>query len=70
MKEVLTDIQTGKFAKGWIVENEANRPKFNAINEAKTEHQIEVVGQELREMMPFVNEGKTSKKEVVASAKN
>jgi len=54
MKEVLTDIQTGQFAKGWILENQANRPQFNAINEREKEHQIEVVGRELRDLMPFV----------------
>ena len=32
MKDVLTDIQNGTFAKGWILENQANSPKFNAIN--------------------------------------
>ena len=63
MKEVLKDIQTGKFAKGWIVENQANRPKFNAINKRESEHQIEEVGRELRAMMPFVNDAK--QKEVV-----
>ena len=69
MKEVLTDIQNGTFAKGWILENQANRPKFNAINASENEHQIEIVGRELRAMMPFVNEA-ISKKEVVGSAKN
>src|SRR5690625_1347711 len=54
MKEVLDDIQTGKFAQEWILENQANRPKFNAINEREKEHQIEVVGRELRDLMPFV----------------
>jgi ketol-acid reductoisomerase len=54
MKKVLTDIQTGKFAKGWILENQANRPEFTAITRAESEHQLEVVGRELREMMPFV----------------
>src|SRR5690625_6815032 len=54
MKEVLTDIQTGQFAKGWILENQANRPQFNAINEREKEYQIEVVGRELRDLMPFV----------------
>ncbi|WP_270583393.1 ketol-acid reductoisomerase [Bacillus smithii] len=68
MKEVLSDIQTGKFAKGWILENQLNRPEFNAINERENNHLIEVVGRELREMMPFVK--KTSKKEVGAGAKN
>lgn len=54
MKEVLTDIQTGEFAKDWILENQANRPRFNAINASEKEHQIEVVGRELRDLMPFV----------------
>lgn len=68
MKAVLKDIQEGKFAKGWILENQANRPVFNAINENEKEHPIEKVGRELRAMMPFVNKDK--KKEVVVSAQN
>ena len=71
MKDVLTDIQSGKFAKEWIEENETDRPKYNAIKKAESEHQIEVVGAKLREMMPFINEGKKQvKKEVVTSAQN
>ena len=66
MKEILKDIQTGKFAKGWILENQANRPEFTAINEMEKNHQIEVVGRELRKMMPFVK----ANKGVVTSAKN
>lgn len=66
MKAVLKDIQDGQFAKGWILENQANRPVFNAINERENEHQIEKVGRELRAMMPFVN--KNRKKETVGSA--
>ncbi len=68
MKDILTDIQDGKFAKGWILENQLNRPEFHAINEREKNHPIEVVGKELRAMMPFVK--KQTKKEVVASAKN
>lgn len=68
MKEILTDIQTGKFAKGWILENQVNRPEYNAINEREKHHQIEEVGRVLREMMPFVK--RVNKKEVVAVAKN
>ncbi|NRG45232.1 ketol-acid reductoisomerase [Bacillus sp. CRN 9] len=66
MKAVLEDIQEGKFAKGWIMENQVNRPVFNAINNRESEHQIEKVGRELRKMMPFVQNNK--KKEVVISA--
>ena len=68
MKEVLNDIQTGKFAKGWLLENQLNRPEFNAINAREKEHLLEVVGRELRKMMPFVKN--QSKKEVGAGAKN
>lgn len=65
MKEVLQDIQSGKFAKGWILENQANRPQFNTIQNREKDHVIEKVGRELREMMPFVKG-----KGVTASAKN
>lgn len=71
MKDILTDIQEGKFAEGWIAENENGRPNFNAYEESEAKHQIEVVGEKLRAMMPFVNEGKkTKQEEVVGSAKN
>ncbi|PIC89030.1 ketol-acid reductoisomerase [Sporosarcina sp. P21c] len=71
MKDILTDIQSGKFAKEWIEENINGRPNFNAIEEAEAKHQIEEVGQKLRSMMPFINEGAKSKEEeVVASEKN
>ncbi|RWZ60859.1 ketol-acid reductoisomerase [Halobacillus fulvus] len=66
MKEVLTDIQTGKFAKGWILENQVNRPEFTAINNKESNHQIEKVGRELRELMPFVKKAQSKQKDVVA----
>ncbi|WP_210367853.1 ketol-acid reductoisomerase [Bacillus sp. REN3] len=56
MKEVLEDIQSGSFAKGWILENQANRAEFNAINNREKQHPIEAVGKELRRMMPFVQQ--------------
>lgn len=68
MKEVLEDIQKGRFAKGWILENQANRPEFTKTNDRENQHQIELVGRELRKLMPFVN--KDDKKGVVLSAKN
>ncbi|WP_369900467.1 ketol-acid reductoisomerase [Bacillus manliponensis] len=54
MKGVLQDIQDGTFARGWIAEHKAGKPHFNAINAKENEHDIEVVGRKLREMMPFV----------------
>ncbi|MDC3412716.1 ketol-acid reductoisomerase [Aquibacillus sp. 3ASR75-11] len=67
MKEVLSEIQTGTFAKGWILENQVNRPQFNAINAKENNHLIEKVGRELRELMPFVKQPTKSKKEVVSN---
>lgn len=67
MKDVLTDIQTGVFAKGWILENQVGRPQFTAVNRSENNHQIEVVGRELRKLMPFIKQSVTSKKEVVVN---
>ncbi|MDQ0287006.1 ketol-acid reductoisomerase [Desulfofundulus luciae] len=54
MKRVLEEIQTGQFAKQWILENQANRPMFNAMRRREAEHPIEKVGRELRKMMPWL----------------
>src|SRR5690625_604603 len=56
MKDILDDVQSGEFAKDWILENQANRPRFNAINKRENDHPIEKVGRELRELMPFVKQ--------------
>ncbi len=52
MREILYEIQSGEFAKEWILENMVNRPVFNALTRADEEHLIEEVGSELRAMMP------------------
>lgn len=54
MKAVLAEIQNGEFAKRWILENQANRPVFNAIAKREKEQPIEKVGAELRAMMPWL----------------
>ena len=54
MKKILSEIQDGSFAKEFILENMANRPMFNALLARDKEHRIEVVGEKLRSMMPFV----------------
>lgn len=54
MKKVLAEIQSGEFAKKWILENQANRPVFNAIARREKELLIEKVGAELRKMMPWL----------------
>lgn len=54
MKKVLSEIQDGTFARKWILENQANRPYFNAMRRKEKEHPIEKVGKELRKMMPWI----------------
>jgi len=54
MKKILEEIQSGEFAKKWVLENQANRPVFNAIAKREKEHLIEKVGAELRQMMPWL----------------
>ncbi len=58
MKQVLTEIQDGTFAKKWLLENQCGRPQFNALRKRGQQHQIEKVGAELRAMMPFLNKKK------------
>jgi ketol-acid reductoisomerase len=55
MRQLLTEIQSGEFAKRWIAENDANLPVFMQTREAEQKHQIEVVGAKLRSMMPFLD---------------
>jgi ketol-acid reductoisomerase len=55
MKRVLEEIQTGKFAKEWLLENQVGRPQYNAIKQREANHLIEKVGKNLREMMPWIN---------------
>ena len=54
MKKMLKEIRNGKFAKEWIKENETGREVFNALLKKGDEHQIEHVGRQLREMMPWM----------------
>ena len=56
MKKILKEIQDGSFAKEFILENQANRPVFNARLKQDANHMIETVGEKLRSMMPFVGE--------------
>jgi ketol-acid reductoisomerase len=54
MKQVLTDIQTGEYAKSFIIENRAGAPTLQSRRRITSEHQIEVVGAKLRAMMPWI----------------
>jgi len=54
MKKMLGEIQDGTFAREWILENQANRPVFNALLKKDSEHLIEKVGAKLRQMMTWL----------------
>jgi ketol-acid reductoisomerase len=54
MRQVLSEIQDGSFAREWILENQAGRPSFLAMRRLGAEHPIEEVGAELRAMMPWL----------------
>lgn len=54
MKKILAEIQTGEFAKEWMMENKVNRPVFNALRRINKEHKIEEVGEKLRGMMSWL----------------
>jgi len=65
MKKILREIQTGQYAKEFILENRAGAPTLNASRRLAAEHDIEVVGGRLREMMPWIRKNK-----LVDKAKN
>ena len=54
MSQILAEIQDGTFARDWILENQAGLPVYNALKRMEAEHPIEVVGKELRKMMPWL----------------
>jgi len=67
MKKILEEIQNGKFATEWILENQANKPAFNALLKKDADHGIEVTGRMLRKMMPWI--GKKEAPKTAAPAK-
>jgi ketol-acid reductoisomerase len=56
MKRILADIQSGRFAKEWVLENAAGQPSFKAMRRRAAEHDIEKVGERLRAMMPWIKQ--------------
>jgi ketol-acid reductoisomerase len=65
MKRVLNEIQTGQFARDWMLENAAGQPSFKAMRRMSAEKDIEKVGAKLRAMMPWI-----AKNKLVDQAKN
>lgn len=58
MKKILSEIQEGEFAREWILENQANRPTFNAKRNRDLNHPVEKVGKQLRDLMPWLKQKK------------
>jgi ketol-acid reductoisomerase len=56
MKKILADIQSGEFAKEWIAENRAGGENFQRMREEAAGAQVEEVGKELRDMMPWIEQ--------------
>ncbi len=54
MKQILGNIQSGSFAREWVLENQAGRPSFLALRKQNADHMIEQVGKDLRGMMPWL----------------
>lgn len=54
MKKILSEIQSGEFAREYLMENKVGKPVFNSFRRAMAEHQIEKVGEGLRSMMPWL----------------
>lgn len=58
MKNLLADIQSGKFADEWMTEHRCGSPHFNELRKASQNHPIEKVGEQLRSMMPWLSENR------------
>jgi ketol-acid reductoisomerase len=63
MRELLKDIQSGEFARTWVAENEAGKPKMEKLRETERSLRVESVGRELRSLMPFLDSSKSSESE-------
>jgi len=58
MRRVLADIQEGRFARDWVLENKAGQVSFKAMRRRSAEHPVEQVGERLRAMMPWIGKGR------------
>jgi ketol-acid reductoisomerase len=63
MKEILGEIQSGQFADEWVAESESGRANYHRLQEEGKQHPIEIVGAQLRSMMPWIRAGKQSVKD-------
>ena len=58
MKRILADIQQGRFARDWVLENRAGAPTLQSRRRLMAEHPIEQVGEQLRAMMPWIKKNR------------
>lgn len=58
MKKILSEIQNGEFAREWVLENAAGQASFKAVRRREADHDIEKVGKQLRDMMPWITSGR------------
>jgi ketol-acid reductoisomerase len=58
MKKILREIQSGEFAREWLLETRAGKPVFNALTRQGQEHPLEAVGAKLRALMPWLAQNK------------
>ena len=63
MKKILADIQSGRFAREWVLENTAGQPSFKALRRRAAEHEIEKIGEKLRAMMPWIAENRARRQD-------
>jgi ketol-acid reductoisomerase len=70
MRRILQDIQSGAFAKNFILENQAGRPSFQAMRRSHASHQIEQVGRDLRGMMSWLKSKDSEKSESTSTTRN
>ena len=59
MRRILDEIQDGRFAAEWIAESESGRPNYKRLQQEGKDHPVELVGSRLREMMPWISQGRT-----------
>ena len=64
MRRILREIQSGQFAREWILENQTNRPVFNAMRNREQEHLIEQVGSHLRSQMSWISQKRVVEEQV------
>ncbi|MFC6953083.1 ketol-acid reductoisomerase [Halorubellus litoreus] len=63
MEEILEEVQNGEFAREWILENQAGRPKFDQLVQAEEDHEIEAVGEDLRALFSWSEDDESDEQE-------